>query len=118
MRWIYTFVGYVFEGEEIIDWRSDMKEKIEAYWQEISFGKLVLTWLVCAGVLNVINYFVIQSAVLFSFLWSTLGIVLMIRPVWPKWLENIYAQEANCKRMTRIFGLIVILLSFSVQMKF
>ena len=71
-------------------------------------------WLVLAVAAYVVNSLTLQSALLQRCVMASLGVCLLIRPVWPESF-GVYYDEKTCKTMIRICGAMEIISSFAVR---
>ncbi len=85
--------------------------------KKITFWKLLSNWFLIALVLGLVNVFLLKSSILNSLILASLGIILLIFPVYPLEMENKYTTK-QCKIFIRIIAIIEILLSFAVKTTF
>ena len=85
--------------------------------KKLSFYQLLSTWLLAAVVLFKVNGFMLKSSVIHSGILASLGIFLIIYPVYPAYLENRYSGK-KCKRIIRIIALAEIIFSFCIRTTF
>ncbi len=84
-----------------------MKER-----RKITFVELLVSWFCIALLLTVINGAFIKIPILHNIIMSTLGIILLIYPVYPMGLTAKFS-ERKCKLFIRILAVIEIILSFT-----
>ena len=84
-----------------------MKEK-----RKITFVELLMLWFCIALPLTLINGFFIRIPILHNFIVSTLGIVLLIYPVYPIGLTAKFTEK-KCRLFIRVLAVIEIILSFA-----
>ncbi len=89
-----------------------MKEK-----RKITFWELFGVWFCVALTLGVINGFFIKIPILHNLILSSLGVILLIFPIYP---VNMLAKwtEKQCRIFIRILAVIEIFLSFATVMVF
>lgn len=85
--------------------------------KKITFNKLLPIWFFSTIVLCTLNNFILQSALFHNVVFASLGIVLLIFPVYPESLEREYTPE-KCRKIIRIIAIFEILLSFWVKTKY
>ncbi len=84
---------------------------------KISFGNLIVFWVCIAIPLGLLNVFFFKVPILHNIILSTLGIVLLIYPVYPMQLTAKFTEK-QCKLFIRVLAVIEILLSFVTKMTF
>ena len=84
-----------------------MKER-----RKITFIELLVSWFCVALLLTLINGFFIKIPILHNVIMSTLGIALLIYPVYPIGLTAKFSEK-KCKFFIRILTVIEIILSFA-----
>lgn len=84
-----------------------MKER-----RKITFAELFLSWFCIALLLVVINGFFIKIPILHNIIVSTLGIILLIYPVYPIGLTAMLTEK-KCRLFIRVLAVIEIILSFA-----
>ena len=84
-----------------------MKER-----RKITFIELLVSWFCVALLLTLINGFFIKIPILHNVIMSTLGIALLIYPVYPIGLTAKFSEK-KCKLFIRILAVIEIILSFA-----
>jgi len=84
-----------------------MKER-----RKITFVELLVSWFCIALLLTVINGVFIKIPILHNIIMSTLGIILLIYPVYPMGLTSKFSEK-KCKLFIRILAVIEIILSFT-----
>lgn len=84
-----------------------MKER-----RKVTFVELLVTWFCIALLLVVINGFFIKIPILHNIIVSTLGIILLIYPVYPIGLTAKFSEK-KCKSFIRVLAVIEIILSFA-----
>ena len=85
--------------------------------KRISFGKILLVWFLVALVLLVLNGFMLKSSIIHSTILASLGIILLVYPIYPESLENKY-ESKKCRLITRIIAVIEIIFSFLIHTTF
>jgi hypothetical protein len=78
------------------------------FWQ-VFFG-----WLVLAAAVYVLNSLTIQNAPAQRCVMASLGVFLLIRPVWPASFA-VYYDEITCRRLIRVCAAMEIVSSFAVR---
>ena len=89
-----------------------MKER-----REITFVELLVSWFCVALLLTLINGFFIKIPILHNVIMSTLGIVLLIYPVYPIGLTAKFSEK-KCKLFIRVLAVIEIILSYTTAFIF
>ena len=89
-----------------------MKER-----RKITFVELLVTWFCIALLLVVINGFFIKIPILHNVIMSTLGIALLIYPVYPIGLTAKFSEK-KCKLFIRVLAVIEIILSYATAFIF
>ena len=84
-----------------------MKER-----RKITFIELLVSWFCVALLLTLINGFFIKIPILHNVIMSTLGIALLIYPVYPIGLTAKFSEK-KCKLFIRVLAVIEIILSFA-----
>ena len=84
-----------------------MKER-----RKITFVELLVSWFCVALLLVVINGFFIKIPILHNIIVSTLGIILLIYPVYPIGLTAKFSEK-KCKLFIRVLAVSEIILSFA-----
>ena len=84
-----------------------MKER-----RKITFIELLVSWFCVALMLTLINGFFIKIPILHNIIVSTLGIILLIYPVYPIGLTAKFSDK-KCKLFIRVLAVIEIILSFA-----
>lgn len=85
--------------------------------QRMTFWNLLGKWFIVVLVLGSINMFMIESSLLHNILLASLGVILLLYPVWPEELEQKYSEE-KCKLFIRIIAVLEIVISFSIKTTF
>ena len=85
--------------------------------KKISFGRILSIWFFVAFAFLVLNGFTLKSSVMHSVILASLGIILLVYPVYPASLENKYDRD-KCKLFTRIIAVVEILFSFLIHTTF
>jgi len=85
--------------------------------RKLSFWNLLLRWFFLTLVLAVVNAYTLKSALLQNLIQASLGIWLLIWPVWPEQLGFWYAEK-TCRRIIRITAAVQILLAFRTKFNF
>ena len=89
-----------------------MKER-----RKVTFVELLVTWFCIALLLVVINGFFIKISILHNIIVSTLGIILLIYPVYPIGLTAKFSDK-KCKLFIRVLAVIEIILSYTTAFIF
>lgn len=89
-----------------------MKER-----RKITFVELLVSWFCIALLLTLINGFFIKIPILHNVIMSTLGIVLLIYPVYPIGLTAKFTEK-KCRLFIRVLAVIEIILSFATAVIF
>ena len=89
-----------------------MKER-----RKVTFVELLVTWFCIALLLVVINGFFIKIPILHNIIVSTLGIILLIYPVYPIGLTAKFSEK-KCKLFIRVLAVIEIILSYTTAFIF
>ena len=82
--------------------------------KKITFWVLLGNWFVVTLILGLINVFLIKSSILHNLILASLGIILLIYPVYPQNLENKWTVK-KCRLFIRILAVIEIILSFATK---
>ena len=85
--------------------------------RKITFVELLVSWFCVALLLTIINGFFIKIPILHNVIMSTLGIVLLIYPVYPIGLTAKFSEK-KCKLFIRILAVIEIILSYTTAFLF
>lgn len=85
--------------------------------KKLTFTTLLLNWFCISLVLHIINGYTLQSPFLYSLVRASLGIFLLIHPVWPRNLSA-YWPEKKCRLFIRILAVVEIVFSFLTRMNF
>ena len=85
--------------------------------KKITFWGLLGNWFVVTLILGLINIFLIKSSILHNLILASLGIILLIYPVYPQNLENKWTAK-KCRLFIRILAVIEIILSFATKTNF
>ena len=89
-----------------------MKER-----RKITFIELLVSWFCAALLLILINGFFIKIPILHNVIMSTLGIALLIYPVYPVGLTAKFSDK-KCKLFIRVLAVIEIILSYTTAFIF
>lgn len=81
---------------------------------KITFWKLLEIWSIIALIMLIINGFILKISIIRNLILASLGIALLIYPVWPKQLEQKYSAE-KCRFIMRVVAIIEILFAFSIK---
>ena len=84
---------------------------------KITFGKLFGYWFIVALILGSLNMFLVKSSILHNLILASLGIILLIYPVYPQNLESKWTPK-KCRIFIRILAVIEIILSFATRTNF
>ncbi len=84
---------------------------------KITFWKLLANWFIAALILGSLNMFFIKFSILHNLILASLGIILLIFPVYPLNMGNKWTAK-QCRLFIRIIAVIEIILSFSVKNMF
>jgi len=82
--------------------------------KKITFWGLLGNWFVVTLILGLINMFLVKSSLLHNLILASLGIILLIHPVYPQNLENKWSAK-KCRIFIRILAVIEIILSFATK---
>ena len=82
--------------------------------KQAGFWSVFFGWLVFAVAAYGINHLTIQNALLQRCVMASLGVVLWIRPVWPRAFE-VYYDDVTCRRLIRVCAAVEIISSFTVR---
>ena len=82
--------------------------------KKITFWGLLGNWFVVTLILGLINMFLVKSSILHNLILASLGIILLIYPVYPQNLENKWTAK-KCRLFIRILAVIEIILSFATK---
>ncbi|MBO5369502.1 MAG: hypothetical protein J6B23_02355 [Clostridia bacterium] len=85
--------------------------------KKITFLGLLVNWFVVTLILGLINMFLIKSSILHNLILASLGIILLIYPVYPQNLENKWTPK-KCRLFIRILAVIEIILAFATRTNF
>jgi len=85
--------------------------------RKLSFGNLLLQWFFLTMVLTALNAWTLKSPLLQNFIQASLGIYLLIWPVWPEALGRWYSEK-TCSRIVRITAAVIIVLGFMTKFNF
>ena len=85
--------------------------------KKMSFGKILSVWFFVAFAFLVLNGFTLKSSIMHSVILATLGIILLVYPVYPASLEIKYDSD-KCKLITRIIAVAEIIFSFLIHTTF
>lgn len=85
--------------------------------RKITFWKLLGNWFWIALVLLVINGFFIKISIIHNLILASLGMILLIYPVWPEELERKYSEK-KCKLFMRAIAVCAILFAFSIRIAY
>ena len=89
-----------------------MKER-----RKITFVELLVSWFCVALLLTLINGFFIKIPILHNVIMSTLGIAMLIHPVYPVGLTAKFSEK-KCKLFIRVLAVIEIILSYTTAFIF
>lgn len=81
------------------------------------FWKLLAAWFFVALAMLMLNSFTLQSAAVHSLTLATLGVVLLIWPMYPPKMEE-FATPKQCALLMRIFAVVEIVASLLVRTSF
>ena len=85
--------------------------------KKITFWGLLGNWFVVTLILGLINMFLVKSSLLHNLILASLGIILLIHPVYPQNLEN-KGSAKKCRIFIRILAVIEIILAFATRTNF
>lgn len=85
--------------------------------KRLTFSKVCMIWFFLALTLNLANSFTIRSPFLYSLIMASLGIFLLIYPLYPNRLEWKY-DKAKCRNIIRSIAVIEIIFSFLTKTTF
>lgn len=89
-----------------------MKER-----RKIAFVELLVSWFCVALLLVVTNGFYLKIPILHNIIVSTLGIILLIYPVYPIGLTAKFSEK-KCKLFIRVLAVMEIILSYTTAFIF
>lgn len=89
----------------------------KVHMKKISFFRLLSVWFGAAVVLLPANSFSLKNSVVHSIILASLGLVLLVYPVYPDTLSDKYDSK-KCRLIVRMIAVIEIILSFLVQTAF
>ncbi len=84
---------------------------------KITFWELLGNWFIGTLILGLINMFLLKSSVFHNLILASLGIILLIYPVYPQNLENKWTPK-KCRVFIRILAVIEIILAFATKTNF
>ena len=84
---------------------------------KITFWGLLGNWFVVTLILGLINMFLVKSSLLHNLILASLGIILLIHPVYPQNLKNKWSAK-KCRIFIRILAVIEIILAFATRTNF
>ena len=82
--------------------------------RRLKFWTVFGVWFLLAVAAYIINGMTLQNALLQRCAMASLGVFLLIRPVWPRSF-GVYYDEKTCKAMIRVCAAMEILSSFLVR---
>jgi len=82
--------------------------------KKIDFWTFLINWCFSAFVLGLINTFFIKISLLHNLIMASLGLILLIYPIYPKQMEVKYTEK-KCRIFIRIVAVIEILLAFATR---
>ena len=82
--------------------------------RRLKFWTVVGVWFLLAVAAYIINGMTLQNALLQRCVMASLGVFLLIRPVWPRSF-GVYYDEKTCKAMIRVCAAMEILSSFLIR---
>ena len=85
--------------------------------KKITFWGLLSKWFVVTLILGLINMLLVKSSILHNLILASLGIILLIYPVYPQNLENKWSAK-KCRIFIRILAVIEIILAFATRTNF
>lgn len=85
--------------------------------KKITFSGVFCTWFALGLLFSLFNAYTFKSPLLHSFFMASLGIFLLIHPVWPGSLR-VYWSEKKCRIFIRILAVFEIIFSFMTKMSF
>ena len=85
--------------------------------KKITFWRLLGNWFVVTLILGLINMFLIKSSILHNLILASLGIILLVHPVYPQNLESKWTAK-KCRIFIRILAVIEIILAFATRTNF
>lgn len=85
--------------------------------KKITFWGLLGNWFVVTMILGLINMFLVKSSLFHNLILASLGIILLIHPVYPQNLENKWSAK-KCRIFIRILAVIEIILAFATRTNF
>ena len=91
--------------------------RVDSMKKKITFWGLLGNWFVVTLILGLINMFLVKSSILHNLILASLGIILLIYPVYPQNLENKWSAK-KCRIFIRILAVIEIILAFATKTNF
>jgi len=85
--------------------------------KKLTFAKLFWTWFILDAVVIFLNGMTLRHPLITSIVHSSIGIFLVIHPVWPKAFEQKFSED-QCHNYMRIIGAMQILMSFLMTLNF
>ncbi|MBQ8216447.1 MAG: hypothetical protein IJZ91_00645 [Oscillospiraceae bacterium] len=85
--------------------------------KNLSFSKVFWTWFALGLLFSLFNAYTFKSPLLHSVFMASLGVFLLIHPVWPGSLR-VYWSEKKCRVFIRILAVFEIIFSFMTRMSF
>ena len=82
--------------------------------RRLKFWTVFGVWFLLAVAVYIINGMTLQNALLQRCVMASLGVFLLIRPVWPRSF-GVYYDEKTCKAMIRVCAAMEILSSFLIR---
>ncbi len=82
--------------------------------KKITFWELLVNWFWIALIFGSVNMFLIKSSIVHNLILASLGIVLLIFPIYPMELKKKYTPK-QCRLFIRIIAVIEIILSFAIK---
>lgn len=83
----------------------------------ITFWRLLANWFPVTVILLLVNMFTIKIPVVHNIILASLGIILLIFPIYPLNLEMKYTEK-QCRIFIRVIAVLEIILSFSIRSPF
>ena len=81
---------------------------------KITFWKLLSNWFWIALILGSVNMFLLKSSVVHNLIFASLGVILLIFPIYPAQMEKKYTKK-QCRAFIRIVAVVEIILSFATK---
>lgn len=90
---------------------------MDKHFKDLTFPKLFFIWFALFFLLLMINNVTLKSNLLTSLSGAALGVFLLVHPIPPRSFQRRYGQKQAIS-VTRVMGVIIIVLSFIVKVQF